>query len=378
MSQPSCPGCAQRDALIATLLQLVEDLEREGRDLKQRLALNASNSSLAPSANPPAAPPPVVKKPTGRKSGGQPGHPGHQRLRLPAARVQHVIALVPSHCEACHAPLPQQPSPADPEPVWHQFAELPQVSAVVTEFQGHARTCPGCGHVTREPIPAAVRAHAFGPRLAAVLSYLSGSHYVSQRGLEDIAEVVFGVPLSLGSVTALQQQMGAALEPAHRQIADEVRRAPAKNVDETSWKQAGGKRWLWVAVTATAALFVIHLKRGALGLRALLGETVVGLIGSDRWSAYQLIPVERRQVCWAHLKRDFQAMVDRGNAGSAIGADLLLLTGVLFGWWHRVRDGTLSRRAFRRYVEDLRQEVVALLERGRACGCAKTAGGAPA
>jgi transposase len=183
MSQPSCPGCAQRDALIATLLQRIADLEREVHDLKQRLGLNASNSSLPPSANPPAAPPLVVKKPTGRKTGGQPGHPGHQRLRLPAARVQHVIALVPSQCEACQAPLPQQPSAADPEPVWHQFAELPRVSAVVTEFQGHARTCPGCGHVTRESIPAAIRAHAFGPRLAAVLSYLSGSHYVSQRGL---------------------------------------------------------------------------------------------------------------------------------------------------------------------------------------------------
>src|SRR5213596_3449673 len=279
MSQPSCPGCVQRDALIAALQQRVEGLEREVRDLKQRLGLNASNSSLAPSANPPAAPPPVVKKPTGRKSGGQPGHPGHQRLRLPAARVQHVIALVPSHCEACHAPLPQQPSPADPEPVWHQFAELPKVSAVVTEFQGHARTCPGCGHVTRESIPAAIRAQAFGPRLAAVLSYLSGTHYASQRGLEDAAAVVFGVPLSLGSVTALQEQMSQALAPAHQEIAAEVRPAPVQNVDETGWKQAGAKRWLWAAVTTTAALFVIHLRRGVVGLKALLGEAVQGLIG---------------------------------------------------------------------------------------------------
>src|SRR5438477_7403977 len=133
MSQPSCPGCAQRDARIATLLQRVEDLEREVRDLQQRLGLNASNSSLAPSANPPAAPPAVVKKPTGRKTGGQPGHKGHQRLRLPPDRVQHTIALVPTHCEGCHAPLPVQPSAADPEPVWHQFAELPKVQAVVTE-----------------------------------------------------------------------------------------------------------------------------------------------------------------------------------------------------------------------------------------------------
>src|SRR5436309_8467040 len=241
MSEASCPGCTQRDAVIEALQGRVADLERQVRDLQARLGANASNSSLPPSANPPQAPPPVVKKRTGRKTGGQKGHRGHQRLRLPRERVQHVIPLIPTHCEGCQAPLPHQPSAGDPEPVWHQFAELPKVSAVVTEFQGHARTCQGCGHVTREPIPADIRAHAFGPRLAAVLSYLSGSQYVSQRGLEDIAEVVFGVPLSLGSVTALQQQMGAALEPAHRQIADEVRRAPAKNVDETSWKQAGGK-----------------------------------------------------------------------------------------------------------------------------------------
>jgi transposase len=374
MSEPSCPGCRQRDALIQTLQQRLADLERQVRDLQQRLGTNASNSSLPPSANPPAAPPPVVKRPTGRKTGGQPGHPGHQRLRLPPQRLQHVVPLIPRHCEACRAPLPQQPSAVDPEPAWHQFAELPKISAVVTEFQGHARTCPGCGHVTREAIPATIRAHAFGPRLAAVLSYLSASQYVSQRGLEDICAVVFGVPLSQGSVTALQQQMSAALEPAYQEVAAAVRPAAAKNVDETGWKQAGSKRWLWTAVTATAALFVIHVRRGAVGLKALLGEVVQGLVNSDRWSAYHVIPVERRQVCWAHLRRDFQAMMDRGDTGTAVGKELLFLTDVLFGLWYKVRDGTRSRRWLLGQVEvRLRAEVCGWLERGTGCGSVKTA-----
>jgi transposase len=375
VSESTCPGCVQRDAVIAALQQRVSDLERQVKDLQQRLGVNASNSSLPPSANPPAAPPPVVKRPTGRKSGGQPGHKGHQRVRLPPQRVQHVIALIPSHCEACHAALPQQPSAADPVPLWHQFAELPKVQAVVTEFQGHARTCPDCGHVTRESIPAEIRAHAFGPRLAAVLSYLSGTQYVSQRGLEEVSEVVFGVPLSLGSVTALQEQMSQALESAHQQIAFEVRPAPVKNVDETGWKQAGEKRWLWAAVTATAALFVIHLKRGAVGLKALLGETVQGLIGSDRWSAYLSIPVERRQLCWAHLRRDFQAMIDRGGVAAKLGEELLMYANMVFDLWYKVRDGTRRRRWLKRQIDEwLRADVKILLERGVACGCAKTAG----
>jgi transposase len=375
MSGVSCPGCAQRDALIEALQRRVDELERQVKDLQARLGQNASNSSMPPSANPPAAPKPVVKKPTGRKSGGQPGHPGHQRQRLPRERVQHVIALVPTHCEACQKPLPQQPSADDPEPLWHQFAELPKVSAIVTEFQGHARTCACCGHVTRETIPVQIRAHAFGPRLAAVLSYLCGSQFVSQRGLEDVCEVVFGVPLSLGSVTALQEQMSAALQPAHEEIAAEVRPAPIKHVDETGWKQAKDKRWLWAAVTSTAALFVIHLKRGAVALKALLGEAVAGVVCSDRWSAYHLIPIERRQLCWAHLKRDFQGMVDRGGVAGPIGEELLAYTDMLFDLWYKVRDGTRTRRWLMRQIEEwLRAEVVSYLKEGAACSCTKTAG----
>ncbi len=375
MSEVSCPGCAQRDALIEALQQRVASLENQVKDLQARLAANASNSSLPPSANPPQAPPPVVKKPTGRKTGGQPGHPGHQRLRLPPERVQHVIALIPTHCDNCRAPLPQQPSAADPEPVWHQFCELPKVQAVVTEFQGHARRCPCCGHITREAIPAEIRAHAFGPRLAATLGYLSGSHYASHRGLEELSEVVFGIPLALGSVTTLQEQLSAALLPGHQEIAQEVRPAPAKNVDETGWKQAGQKRWLWAAVTSTAALFVIHLRRGAAGLKALLGETIVGLVCSDRWSAYHQIPIERRQLCWAHLRRDFQAMMDRGGAAGRMGEELLCHADMLFAMWYQVRDGTRSRHWLQRQIDDwLRAEVRTLLEQGAACNCAKTAG----
>jgi transposase len=369
---------AARAALSAVwqaLQQQLADLRIRVADLEARRGQNSSNSSLPPSANPPGAPPPAPKKPSGRRPGAQPGHTGHQRRRLSPERLRHVIALIPSHCDRCQAPLPQQPGPDDPEPTWHQYAELPKVAAVVTEYQGHARTCPHCGHVSREAIPAQIRAAAFGPRLTAVVSYLGGCQHVSQRGLEEVVETVFGVPLALGSVAVLQQQTSQALAPAYQQITTAVQAAPVKNVDETGWKQAGLRRWLWAAVTGAATLFLIHARRGAAGLRALLGQEPVGLIGSDRWSAYQIIPLLRRQVCWAHLKRDFQAMVDRGGRGAAVGARLLEQTRVVFGLWYRVRDGTRSRQWLLRQLElRVRPEVQALLQEGAACGCARTAG----
>ena len=275
--------------------------KRQVKDLQQRVGANASNSSIPPSANPPQAPPPVVKKHTGRKTGGQPGHNGHQRLRLPPERVQHTIALVPTHCEDCHAPLPQRPSPGDPEPVWHQFAEL---STARRPWSPSSRATPG-------PAPAAATSPArpSPPRSAPTPSArvwrpcwatCRAATTSVTAGLEEISEVVFGVPLSLGSVTALQGQLGEALASPHQEIAEAVQPAPVKNVDETGWKQAGKKRWLWTAVTGTAALLPSSTSgRGAEGLKALLGETIGGLVCSDRWSAYHLIPV-RGGRCAGH------------------------------------------------------------------------------
>src|SRR5262249_62142281 len=108
MSEVSCPGCAQRDAVIEALRKRVDELERLVKDLQQRLGANASNSSLPPSANPPQAPAPVVKKRTGRKTGGQPGHKGHQRPRPPPERVQHTIALLPPPSDDVPAPSPHR------------------------------------------------------------------------------------------------------------------------------------------------------------------------------------------------------------------------------------------------------------------------------
>ncbi len=118
--------------------------------------------------------------------------------------------------------------------------------------------------------------------------------------------------------------------------------APVKNVDETGWKQAGRTTWLWTAATATVACFVIYPGRGAAALAALLGATVRGIVGSDRWLADHQLAVERRQLCWAHLKRDFQKCVDRGGPSKAFGEAGLAAVVFVFDAWHRFRGGGLG------------------------------------
>jgi transposase len=366
MDEPTCAGCRE-------LLKRVAELEARLRELEARLGQNASNSSIPPSANPPQAPPPVVKKPTGRKPGGQPGHSAHLRARLPAERLTEPTKYyLPEVCAACQDDLPTKPGPDDPEPRWHQTVELLEYPVQITEYQAHGRTCH-CGHVTWAQIPPEIRAHVCGERLTSTLSFLSGVLHASKRGIEEFVETVCGVPIALGTISNLEQEMSEALADAHAEAQQAVQEADSKHVDETGWKQAGQKRWLWGAATKAIACFIIAPTRGAAGLAALLGQKIKGIICSDRWSVYGQLKLGLRQLCWAHLKRDFQKLVDRGGESKDIGEMGLGAVEVVFPLWHAFRGGGISRGQLQREIVLIRQTLREWLERGCACSDSKTA-----
>jgi transposase len=343
MEAPVCPGCLARDARIAELERRVAELEALVRDLMARLGTNSSNSSVPPSANPLGAPKPVVKKKSKRRRGGQPGHPPHLRQLLPPERVSRVQTFVPRQCEHCHSPLPAEPSANDPEATRFQTIELPPLVASVTEYQGQARSCPQCGGVTRAAIPRDLLAHGVGPRLTATLSYFAGCHGVSKRGIEEIAEAVFQAPIALGTIANLEQEVSAALAAPHQEALTAVREAAVKNADETSWKLWGKLCWLWAAAATGVVVFVIHSKRSALGLTALLGTEIQGILCSDRWRVYDRVPASRRQVCWAHLKRDFQKIVDGGGSSVWVGRRGLRIVKNVFAAWQAFQAGQVTR-----------------------------------
>jgi transposase len=365
MDPPVCQGCRERDARIAALERRVAELEALVRELSARLGINSSNSSLPPSANPLGAPKPVVKKKSRRKPGGQPGHGPHLKQLLPPERVTKTRVFVPAHCEKCRAALPAQAQASDPEPARFQTIELPMLAAEVTEYQGHARTCPDCGHVTWMPIPQEIRAHSVEPRLAATLSYLTGAHGLSKRAVEEIAEAVFAAPVSLGTVANLEQEMSAALAAPHQEALTAVRTAEIKHADETSWKKHAQLCWLWGAATARVAVFLIEAGRGVAGLTNLLGTTIYGILCTDRLAAYGQVLAEYRQICWAHLKRDFQKIVDRGGASVGLGREGLQIVKKVFAAWHAFQDGTITRAQLETRLEPVVGQMNRLLTRGQ-------------
>src|SRR5438128_2544050 len=357
------------EARVATLEAMVQALQEQNRALQEQLNQTSRNSSRPPSSDPPQSERPRRPR-SPRRRGGQPGHPGHPRTLIPVEEVDEVVDIKPEQCLHCHAPL----SGDDPTPWRHQVIEIPPIKPVVTEYQWHQLVCPECGETTRAPWPAGVPSGTYGPRGQATVALYTGAYRLSKRTTQHVMDEVFGVPMSVGTIGPLERATTEVLAAPVEEARTYVHAQEVAHLDETSWRQGDKRAWLWVAVTSWVTVCVVRLSRGGQVARELLGERFGGILVTDRYSAYNWYPVRWRQLCWAHLLRDFAAMRDRGGGSAEIGDALLAQAHQMFAWWHRVREGTLQRSTFRSYMTPLRREVERLLEAGSRCGVPKTAG----
>jgi transposase len=357
------------EARIVAFEAMVQTLHEQVRTLQEQLNQTSRNSSRPPSSDPPQSPRP--RRPRGqRRRGGQPGHPGQTRTLVPVEAVDEVVVLKPEQCQGCHAPLAGD----DASPFRHQVIELPPIKPVITEYQWHQLVCTACGETTRAPWPADVPSGTYGPRVHATVALCTGAYRLSKRATAQVMDALFGVPMSVGTISQSEQATTAVVAAPVEDARAYVREQAVAHLDETSWRQGDKRAWLWVAVTSMVTVFVVRMSRGGQVARELLGETFSGILVTDRYSAYNWYPVRWRQLCWAHLLRDFEAIRGRGGVSEELGAALLGQAHQLFVWWHRVREGTLKRSTFRSYMSPLRQEVERLLEVGSRCGVPKTAG----
>jgi transposase len=339
-----------RETAVGLLLRLGELVEANQRlearvaELERRLNRSSHNSSLPPSQDPPSAPPRPDRKRSGRGRGGQPGHEGRHRRLLPPEQVDEVVEHWPERCRSCAHVFGERERVEAAEPWRHQVAELPPIAVRVTEHRLHGVCCPACAARTRAELPRELPRAAFGPRLQAAIVTLAVRNRVSRRDTTELARELFGVELATGSVDAIIHRAGEALAGPYTQLERRIRSASVVNIDETGWKTAGGQRTLWGALTSETAVFRIAAGRHAFEARTLLGERFAGIVCSDRWRGYDYLDPTQRQLCWAHLLRDFTAHSEGLADQEEFGAGGLVIAHDLFAAWDRYQqDGDRAR-----------------------------------
>lgn len=376
------PTVDPRDALITELRALVaaqqatiEKLTARVAALEAQLGQNSRNSSKPPSSDGPEKEQ-RTQKPTGRKAGGQVGHKGSSRVLLPPEKVTDTRVVVPDACDVCQGAVEVRAEA--PTVAREQQVDIPPIEPTVLELHFESRWCAACQKWVRGARPAGLPAGAFGPNLLVLMVLLSGKYRLTKRLVAGLLSDVVGIELSLGSICKAEQTLSGALAPAIKEAREYVRNSEYAHLDETGWLERLRRAWLWVAVAGAITVFTIARSRGSDVAKSILGPDFVGFLITDRWCGYSWSDRFLRQVCWAHLKRDFQGMEDRGGAGAAYGTALLVQHAMMFEWWSQLKDGLLSREAFiermapvQKRIERLLTEAAACPKAGRTAGMAK-------
>lgn len=353
---------------VQALKQRVEVLEEENRYLREQLGRNSNNSSQPPSSDTANKKREKKKPTTGKRRGGQRGHPGHSRELIPVEKCKSVKDHIPTECRQCGNSL----SGSDANPYRHQVVELPPIEPIVEEHRLHQLECRQCGTLTRAKLPEAVSQSGYGVRVVAIAAILSGLYRMSERMVQTAFQDLFGIVMALGTVNKLRQEASLAVAKPVAEAAEYVKAQPIINSDETGFNQGNAdgfnpdkrKAWLWVAVTELITVFQVTLSRGQAAAQILLGTVLTAILITDRWHSYNCFPIRQRQLCWAHLKRDFTKISEREGKSKRIGKELLEQEQLLFTYWHRCRDGTLQRSSFKQYAANIRAKIKALLQEG--------------
>jgi transposase len=336
-------------------------LQEKVRELTARLNQDSSNSSQPPSADKPWKER-RSRKPTGRRPGGQPGHKGTTRKPFPPEQVDHRVPVVPERCGNCHRRL--RPQDATGEGRRHQVVEIPPVVAKVFEYVLHESCCPGCSAVTTADLPEGVPAGCVGPRFQAILALLTGRCRISRREAADVSMALFGekARISVGTVAALERRTAKALKPAYDEALDAIQNAEFVHCDETSWRQANKLAWLWAAVTPMLKVFRVDRRRNREAFRKLL-FAFAGILITDRYSVYRIHGILLRQLCWAHIKRNFVALEEQGGKARSLGHSGLKIVKAVFAEWYLFRRGEITRHGLRCRIAPLRKRLDCLLTR---------------
>jgi len=347
-----------KDAYIKQLEDKIIELEKRIEELERLLGRNSRNSSKPPSSDPPGMSV-VLPKRRRKKRGARKGHEPHLRELLPQEKVTHRIELDPEVCPCGGTDFEE----TSEEPLRHQIVDIPPIEPEVIEYIQPIYRCKDCGEFVYQPLPDEVKRKHFGPGTLSVVGILTGVLNTSKRKALALMNEVFSVPMSLGGLSNCEAQLADTLAQPYNETAEHVREQDVAHADETGWRRDNRQKgWLWTFCCATAAFFMVHANRSQQAARKLIGG-FSGKLVSDRYNAYNFYKLIR-QICWAHLKRDFKAISEAGGELGKIGQELYGLAKKILKLRKRVRDGTLQWETFQRRMPELQKRVESLLKAG--------------
>ena len=337
--------------------------------LEEKLKTNSNNSSKPPSSDFFRRKKKKAKNKSKRKQGGQPGHKGVARKLIPVEEVNNIEICKPvKECD-CGAAVKITDDYSR-----HQVHELPQIKAIITEYQLYSGICAGCGKVHQAILPIGVPDVMLGPMAMAKIATLTGDYRMSKRAVTNLLDDFYGLKISRATVSNIEIKVSEALKEPVEVAKNFIQQQSVVNADETGYKEKGQKMWAWAAIASLVAVFVISASRGASVIKGLLGSNFKGILCTDRWSGYSWMATIFRQLCWSHLIRDFKKISERSGKSGKIGDELLSCAYRLFHYWHKLKKGIIDRRKFQLLMKPIQRRVEELLLAGITCNNKKTAG----
>jgi transposase len=306
------PSYEELAALVVRQAERIEQLEAEVADLRRQLGQNSRNSSRPPSSDSPFVKPAPksLRRRSGRKPGGQPGHPGSTLALVdnPNQRRRYE----PGPCTGCGADLADAPEVGMER---RQVFDLPPMTVQVTEHQLIARRCP-CGATTCGTAPQGVMAPVqYGPRITAIILYLYVGQFLSKKRTALALAEMFGTPVGEGTVARMAQRGADGLDGFLGQVRERLAEAEVAGFDETGLRVAGALHWVHCARTDKYTLITCHPKRGREGINdaGVLGR-FHGIAVHDAWAPYDTYLEVEHQLCCAHALRELTAVADSSPA----------------------------------------------------------------